>query len=140
MLTGVLICLVAALFPTEELENMVNIGTLMAFVFVCAAVLMLRITRPDAHRPFRAPLLYVIAPLGIVVNLFMTLFLPWETWARLVIWLAIGLVFYFCYGFWHSVSARHLETQLALEGASPTNAPLDSVDQDKEERYRGDGA
>src|SRR5205085_3700746 len=75
MLTGVIICVIAALFDTEELENMVNIGTLMAFIFVCAAVLVLRIKRPDAHRPFRTPLLFVVAPLGVLINLFMTLFL-----------------------------------------------------------------
>jgi APA family basic amino acid/polyamine antiporter len=137
IITGVLICLVAALFPTEELENMVNIGTLMAFVFVCSAVLMLRIKRPDAHRPFRAPFVYVIAPLGIAVNLIMTLFLPWETWARLVIWLVIGLVLYFCYGFWHSVQATHLTTQLAMEGVGGTDAPIQTALQTKEERYKG---
>jgi APA family basic amino acid/polyamine antiporter len=137
MITGVLICLVAALFPTEDLENMVNIGTLMAFVFVCSAVLMLRITRPDAHRPFRAPFIYVVAPLGITVNLFMTLFLPWETWARLVIWLLIGLVLYFCYGFWHSVAGAHLVTLLAMEGVGPTDSPIDTALKTKEQRLEG---
>jgi APA family basic amino acid/polyamine antiporter len=139
ILTGVVICAIAALFDTEWLENMVNIGTLMAFVFVCAAVLVLRITRPDAHRPFRTPLVYVVAPLGIFVNLLMTLFLPWETWARLVVWLLAGLVIYFLYGVRHSAMGRHLQTQLALEGASPTPSPLNSVDKTKEERLGGDG-
>jgi APA family basic amino acid/polyamine antiporter len=137
MLTGALICMIAALFDTEELENMVNIGTLMAFIFVCAAVLMLRITRPDAHRPFRAPLVYVIAPLGIGINLLMTLFLPAATWARLVIWLVIGLVIYFLYGLWHSVHGRLLVSQLALEGVGPTDSPIDAATQTKEQRLEG---
>jgi amino acid transporter len=140
MLTGLVICVIAALFDTDWLENMVNIGTLMAFVFVCAAVLMLRITRPDAHRPFRTPLVYVVAPLGIFVNLLMTLFLPWETWARLLVWLGIGLVIYFLYGVRNSALGKHLQTQLALEGASPTPSPLNTVEQMKEDRLRGDGA
>jgi APA family basic amino acid/polyamine antiporter len=135
MLTGAIICVIAALFDTEELENMVNIGTLMAFVFVCTAVLMLRITRPDAHRPFRAPFVYVVAPLGIGINLLMTLFLPAETWARLVIWLLIGLVFYFLYGLWHSVHGRLLVSQLALEGVGPTDSPINSATQTKEQRF-----
>jgi APA family basic amino acid/polyamine antiporter len=115
MLTGVAICIIAALFDTEMLENMVNIGTLMAFVFVCAAVLMLRITRPEVHRPFRTPLVYLVAPLGIFVNLLMTLFLPWETWARLVVWLVLGLVIYFCYGIWNSALGKELRVQLKAQ-------------------------
>src|SRR5208282_1364760 len=109
-------------FPTEELENMVNIGTLLAFAVVSAAVLVLRIKRPDAHRPFRTPFVYVVAPLGIAVNLLMTLFLPAVTWGRFVGWLVLGLILYFCYGYWHSVAATHLTNQLAMEGASPTDA------------------
>ncbi len=137
MLTGVIICVIAALFDTEELGNMVNIGTLMAFVFVCAAVLMLRITRPDAHRPFRAPLIYVFAPLGIGINLLMTLFLPIETWGRLVVWLLIGLVLYFLYGMRHSVHGRLLVSQLALEGVGPTDAPIDTALKTKQQRFEG---
>jgi APA family basic amino acid/polyamine antiporter len=140
MLTGAIICVIAALFDTEELENMVNIGTLMAFIFVCAAVLMLRVTRPDAHRPFRTPLVYVVAPLGIIVNLLMTLFLPWETWLRLLVWLAIGLLIYFLYGHRHSVQGKYLQTQLALEGASPTDSPLNTAELTKEERLGSEGA
>lgn len=140
ILTGLVIALISGLFDTDFLEDMVNIGTLMAFVFVCFAVLILRITRPEAHRPFRAPLIYVVAPLGIGINLLMTLFLPADTWARLVVWLIIGLVFYFCFGMWHSVHGRHLVDHLAVEGASPTNAPFDSVDKSKEERYGGGNA
>jgi APA family basic amino acid/polyamine antiporter len=98
VLTGVLVCLLAAFTPIGQLQNLVNIGTLMAFVIVCAAVLVLRVRRPDAVRPFRCPLVFVVAPLGMVVNLAMMLFLPWETWLRLGGWLALGLVLYFAYG------------------------------------------
>jgi APA family basic amino acid/polyamine antiporter len=95
----------------DWLFNMVNIGTLLAFSIVCAAVLILRLRRPEASRPFRCPALYLVAPLGIAVNLLMMLFLPVDTWLRLVIWLAIGLVIYFSYGRRHSVLGKALRAQ-----------------------------
>jgi amino acid transporter len=102
MITGSLMMVVAAFTPILKLEEMVNIGTLFAFVVVCAAVLILRIKRPEAHRPFRCPAAYIVAPLGILVNLTLMFFLPTETWGRLVVWLALGLVIYFTYGIRHS--------------------------------------
>ena len=108
MLTGGIIAVVAAFTPILKLEEMVNIGTLSAFVIVCAAVLILRIQRPDAHRPFKTPLVYVVAPLGILVNLTMMLFLPLDTWIRLVVWLIIGLVIYLAFGHWHSALGRRM--------------------------------
>ncbi|MGE3808795.1 MAG: amino acid permease [Gemmataceae bacterium] len=98
ILTGLLVSLVAGLTPITKLEEMVNIGTLMAFVIVCAAVWILRVRRPDAHRPFRSPMLHVVAPFGILVNLTLMLFLPLDTWLRLVVWLLAGLGIYFFYG------------------------------------------
>jgi APA family basic amino acid/polyamine antiporter len=133
MLTGAIICLVAAFTPIIDLENMVNIGTAMAFITVCAAVLILRRRRPEARRPFRCPLLYVVAPLGIAVNLFMVLFLPPATWLRLVIWLAIGLGIYFTYGRRHSLLGQLLARQrrdkeaMIIPVASPSVAPYPLV-------------
>jgi APA family basic amino acid/polyamine antiporter len=103
MLTGGLMMIVAAFTPIDKLEEMVNIGTLFAFVVVCSAVLILRIKRPDAQRPFKCPLVYIVAPAGIFVNVVLMFFLAPDTWLRLVVWLAIGLVIYFTFGFWHSV-------------------------------------
>jgi APA family basic amino acid/polyamine antiporter len=108
ILTGCIISLVAALTPITKLEEMVNIGTLMAFVIVCAAVVLLRLRRPDAARPFRTPLLFVVGPLGIAVNLLMMLFLPLDTWVRLIVWLVVGLTIYFSYGAWRSVVGQQL--------------------------------
>jgi APA family basic amino acid/polyamine antiporter len=102
ILVGTALCVVTALTPIQVLFEMVNIGTLLAFLIVCAAVLILRIRRPDAHRPFRCPALYLVAPLGIAVNLLMMLFLPIDTWLRLVGWLLIGMVILVGYGFRHS--------------------------------------
>jgi APA family basic amino acid/polyamine antiporter len=108
MLTGGVISVVAAFTPITKLEEMVNIGTLMAFVIVCGAVWMLRVQRPNADRPFRTPLLHIVAPLGIVVNLIMMLFLPLDTWIRLVVWLVIGLCIYFGYGMRRSALAHEI--------------------------------
>ena len=102
VVTGAVISVVAALTPITKLEEMVNIGTLFAFVVVCASVLLLRSQRPDARRPFRAPLIYLVAPAGIFVNLLLMLFLPWDTWGRLVGWLVVGLAIYLTYGIRHS--------------------------------------
>jgi APA family basic amino acid/polyamine antiporter len=98
IVTGVLMAVVAALTPIKALEEMVNIGTYFAFIIVCAAVMLMRVKKPDAARPFRCPMLFVVAPLGILINLAMMLFLAPATWARLGIWLAIGLALYFTYG------------------------------------------
>jgi APA family basic amino acid/polyamine antiporter len=109
MLTGGILCIVTAFTPIDLLFNMVNIGTLLAFVIVCGAVLLLRIRRPDAPRPFKCPFVFLIAPLGILVNLSMMLFLPLETWYRLAGWLLLGLVIYFLYGMRHSVLGKRLK-------------------------------
>ena len=76
MVTGAFIAVTAGLTPIKTLHEMVNIGTLLAFVMVCAAVFILRFQRPNAVRPFRCPIIYVVAPLGILVNVLMMLFLP----------------------------------------------------------------
>jgi len=106
---------------------MVNIGTLMAFVIVCAAVLLLRIRRPNAERPFRTPFLFVFGPLGIVVNLIMMLFLPLDTWIRLVVWLVVGLVIYFSYGIWHSIVGQRLKGLIPAFGSVPVDGFADKL-------------
>jgi APA family basic amino acid/polyamine antiporter len=106
MITGSLMMVVAAFTPILKLEEMVNIGTLFAFVVVCSAVLILRIRRPEANRPFKAPLVYVVAPAGIFVNLLLMFFLAKDTWIRLVVWLCIGLCIYFTFGIRHSILRR----------------------------------
>jgi APA family basic amino acid/polyamine antiporter len=123
-LTGFCICIVAALTPIDALGEMVNIGTLFAFTVVCITVLILRIQKPEIARPFRCPILYLVAPAGILVNVAMMLFLPLATWLRLFAWMAIGLAFYFMYGYRHSILGRELVATLAKEGIGPTDAPL----------------
>jgi APA family basic amino acid/polyamine antiporter len=124
LLTGFAICLVSGFLPIRLLEEMVSIGTLMAFALVCASVLTLRITRPEAARPFRCPAIYLVAPLGVLVNLTLMAFLPLDTWLRLVIWLALGIVIYLSYGYRHSRMGHELQRPLQAEGLSPTEPPL----------------
>ena len=108
MITCGVLCVVTAFTPIGLLFEMVNIGTLLAFVIVCAAVWILRVRRPEAERPFRCPLIHVVAPLGIAVNVTMMLFLPLGTWLRLLGWLGLGLLIYFLYGVRHSVLGKRL--------------------------------
>ena len=81
---------------------MVSIGTLFAFVLVCAGVWVLRNTKPDLHRPFRTPMVPVVPILGMVCCLGLMVGLGAKTWLRLLIWLVIGLVIYFAFGQKHS--------------------------------------
>jgi APA family basic amino acid/polyamine antiporter len=102
LLVGLTVGVVGGLVPLSILGELVSIGTLFAFVVVCAAVLYLRRTQPQLKRPFRCPLVPVVPILGILSCLFLMIGLPLDTWLRLVVWLAIGLVIYFVYGRWHS--------------------------------------
>jgi len=106
MLVGGLVALAAAVFPLDELARFVSIGTLAAFVLVAAGVIVLRRTAPDLHRPFRCPWVPVLPGLCILACLYLMSALGWETWLRLGIWMAIGLVIYFFYGRHHSRVAR----------------------------------
>lgn len=92
------IAIFAAFVPISVVGEMTSIGTLLAFVMVCAGVLILRKKQPDTLRPFKTPLVPLVPILGIITCLAMMSFLPGDTWLRLVIWLAIGLVIYFVYG------------------------------------------
>ena len=98
ILTGVLVATVAALFPLRILAELVNIGTLMAFVIVCAAVMVMRRTNPQLPRPFRTPFVPAVPLLGMGMNFWLMYHLGWENWVRLVVWLLIGLLIYFFYG------------------------------------------
>jgi len=99
---GLLAAIVGSITPIEDIGRMVNIGTLLAFVIVCIAVMVLRSTNPDQARPFRTPLVPVVPILGILFNGYMMYKLGWINWARLLLWLIIGLVIYFTYSRHHS--------------------------------------
>jgi APA family basic amino acid/polyamine antiporter len=102
----VFVGLFAAFAPIAVVGEMTSIGTLFAFVIVCAGILIMRRTHPFIPRPFKTPLVPLVPVLGIIANLFLMSGLGWSNWARLIVWLAIGLVIYFSYSRKHSVVQR----------------------------------
>jgi APA family basic amino acid/polyamine antiporter len=110
---GFFVAILAGLLPINALLELANIGTLFAFVVVCAAVLVMRKTNPGAHRPFRCPLVPIIPVMGIALCLMLMMSLPVGNWMRLVGWMAIGLVIYFTYSRHHSVLGHELREAIA---------------------------
>ena len=108
---GLFVAVLAASLPINVLAEMVSIGTLLAFVIVCAGVWIIRRRRPDLARPFRTPLVPLVPILGIVTSLTMMLSLTGITWIRLAVWLMIGMVIYFSYSRHHSRVQRDVEMQ-----------------------------
>ena len=102
LLVGTAAAVVGSLTPIDDIGKMVNIGTLLAFVMVCAAVLVLRRSDPHLPRPFKTPLVPIVPLLGIGFNGYMMYKLGWINWVRLIIWLIIGLAIYFGYSRHHS--------------------------------------
>jgi APA family basic amino acid/polyamine antiporter len=102
IITGGVSAVIAGLFPINILGELVSIGTLMAFAIVCISILVLRKTQPEAKRPFKTPWVPFVPLLGALICTIQMLALPFDTWMRLVIWLIIGLFFYFTYGIRHS--------------------------------------
>jgi APA family basic amino acid/polyamine antiporter len=113
ILTGIFVAVGAGFLPLRILAEMTNIGTLFAFVVVCSAVLIMRRINPDAKRPFKAPLYPLTPILGILICLLLMFSLPVENWYRLIIWLGIGMVLYFTYGYNHSELRREAEGAVA---------------------------
>jgi basic amino acid/polyamine antiporter, APA family len=111
IITCVIVALVAGVTQIQVVGEMTSIGTLFAFVVVCAAVLMLRVKRPDAHRPFRVPFGPLFPILGILSCAYLMLSLPVITWVRFLVWLNIGLLIYWFYGRTHSPLHNPAETQ-----------------------------
>ncbi len=108
VVVGVLIAVAATAFPMSKLEEMVNVGTLFAFVLVSAGVIILRRTRPDLNRGFRAPFVPALPILSIVACLWLMVNLTVLTWIRFVIWMVVGIAVYALYGYRKSVLGQRL--------------------------------
>ncbi len=116
-LVGTLAGIVGALTPIDDIGKMVNIGTLLAFVIVCIAIMILRKTDPERSRPFRTPWVPLVPLMGILFNGYMMVRLGWLNWARLIIWLAVGMIVYFTY------SVKHSKVQQALREETVAGTP-----------------
>ena len=106
ILTGVVAAVIAGYFPIGLLGELVSIGTLLAFVIVCAGVIVLRYRQPNLERPFRTPLVPLVPILGIISCGALMGSLPSDTWIRLIVWMGLGLLIYFLYGKSHSKLGR----------------------------------
>jgi len=102
ILTGAIAAVMSGLLPINVLGELVSIGTLLAFTIVCASVLVLRIKKPELHRPFKTPWVPFVPIMGMGICMAQMFALPWDTWLRLIGWMAIGLAIYFIYGYRHS--------------------------------------
>jgi len=117
IITGVAVSIAAGFTPIGILGEMVSIGTLLAFVIVSVGIIFLRYQRPELERPFKVPFVPFVPGLSALVSLGLMAGLPGATWMRLIIWMALGIVLYFTYGYTHS-EVRKRDSVLAASGGT----------------------
>lgn len=118
VVVGAVVAALTAIFPISTLEEMVNIGTLFAFVLVCIGVIVLRRTRPDLQRGFHVPLVPLVPILAVLACGWLMINLAIETWIRFVVWMAIGVVVYFAYSKRRSILGRRLRETATSDDSS----------------------
>jgi APA family basic amino acid/polyamine antiporter len=120
--TGLVVAVIATFVPLSELAELVNIGTLFAFILVAIGVLVLRRSRPDLPRAFRCPGVPVVPILAVLSSFYLMLNLPVATWIRFGVWMAVGLVVYFAYGARHSRLTTDPGSGYAAGAATPSRS------------------
>ena len=115
MIVGGLVAVAATFFPADKLEEMVNVGTLFAFVLVSAGVLVLRRTRPDLPRAFKVPWVPLIPILAIIACVWLMLNLTVLTWLRFIVWMVLGVVIYFVYSRRNSLLGKRNSGELPAQ-------------------------
>jgi APA family basic amino acid/polyamine antiporter len=116
IVTGIVVSIAAGFTSIGTLGNLVSIGTLLAFVIVSIGIIFLRRARPDLERPFTVPFVPALPAFSAVVSLALMASLPWSTWERLIIWMAVGIAVYFAYGSRHSRVRREKEAATVARG------------------------
>jgi basic amino acid/polyamine antiporter, APA family len=134
--TGVVVAAISSFVSLSELAELVNIGTLFAFMLVAAGVLVLRRKRPDLKRPFRCPWVPVVPILAILTSFYLTLNLPGVTWVRFVVWLVIGFAIYFLYGARHSRLATDPNYSREADTAAREEREADAAAREEREARR----
>jgi APA family basic amino acid/polyamine antiporter len=124
IVNGVVAALMAGLLPLDMFGELISIGTLAAFAFVCMGVMILRHKAPQAHRPFRVPLVWLIAPLGAAICGAMMISLPPDAWIRLLVWTLVGLAIYLFYGVKHAKPPRPAVAALTTSAVSDRGDPI----------------
>lgn len=117
LITGIFVAILAGSLPLSILADLVSIGTLLAFAIVCSAVLIMRYSDPDAKRPFKTPLFPFVPIAGIIGCLILMFSLSRDNWIRLLVWLSVGMVIYFSYGFRNSKEGKRI-AEMELGGES----------------------
>jgi APA family basic amino acid/polyamine antiporter len=134
--TGIVVAIIAAFVPLSELAELVNIGTLFAFVLVAIGVIVLRRTRPDLPRAFRTPFVPVLPVVSALASVYLMLNLPTLTWVRFLVWMAIGLVLYFVYGSRRSRLATAGEDVTGTVRGRPDVIDVRSLEEREASRHR----
>lgn len=122
LIAGGLTALVAGFFPIKEVAELVNIGTLSAFVIICFSIIVLRRTQPGLERSFRTPLVPWIPFSGMAFSLWLLSKLPAIAWERFIVWMALGLLLYFTYGHRHSLLAKCANAPIESKSADDTQS------------------
>ena len=111
ILVGLFVALVAGFMPLGDMAELANIGVLFPFIVAATAAMVLRLTKPDAERPFRCPKIFIVAELAIFSCSILMFSLKMDTWLKFIAWIALGLIIYYAYGYRHSTLGKRARSE-----------------------------